>query len=184
MIYWTIAVSVLGVGCIALGIACGWMRAQLHFLDRRDGEAEELRRELDTARGGELQFRRESAGLRRALEAADARQADAEQELAAWQQRALEAEARAERAESRRIAAEKDVYAGRMRADMLEKEIGELELAMENQERMYQDILRERDRTLAQLQQDAPKRRPRKKPDVLDEQITLNDILADSVGGQ
>ena len=54
------------------------------------------------------------------------------------------------------------------------KEAHEEQLA---QEQLYQDIIRERDETIAKLQEGQQKRRPRRKPGVLDQQITLNDIL-------
>ena len=48
----------------------------------------------------------------------------------------------------------------------------------EAQELLYQDILREHEETIARMQEPA-KRRTKKKPEIFDQQITLNDLLGE-----
>ena len=63
-----------------------------------------------------------------------------------------------------------------MKARLLEKQYAELEQNQLAQERLYQDILREKETLIEQLQT-PPRRRAHKKPDVLDRQITFSDLL-------
>ena len=79
-------------------------------------------------------------------------------------------------ADARRIETEKAVAAAEMRARLLKGHCDRLQKEQLTQEQLYQDILKEREETISKLQ-DQPKRRPRKRNDVLDQQISLNDLL-------
>ena len=67
--------------------------------------------------------------------------------------------------------------AARMRADLLEGQLTQLQKEQRAQEQLYQDILRDRDDTIARFQDQHQKRRARKKAETLDQQISINDIL-------
>jgi hypothetical protein len=88
-----------------------------------------------------------------------------------------QSEERARRAEARRTEAEKEVYASRMRMNQLEQQLLQAHQEQLAQEQLYQDIIRDRDLTIARLQENPQKRRAKKKIEALEQQITLDDIL-------
>lgn len=174
---WMIAAAVLAVACAVLAAVCIQKNNRLKISEEQAVDAEELRREIRVVRGEDVLRRREIAALHRALDDEQDRSDAILQELENVYEQARAAHARAEQAEARRIRAEKEVYAIRMRTDLLEKQISQLNQELSNQEKLYQDILRERDNQIARLQEGQSKRRVRKKPDVLDQQVSLEDLL-------
>lgn len=175
---WMIAAIALSVAAAALAVFCFRMRKQLKERDARDVEMSSLQQETYALRGENARARREIAALYRALEEEQDR-SDAFEE-AYNEQRSLlhQAGQQADRAEARRIEAEKDIYAGRMRISLLEQQIEAMQREQLAQEQLYQDILREKEETIFQLQNQQPKYRPKKKNDLLEQQqVTLDDIL-------
>lgn len=174
---WMIIAAALAAACAALSAVCIHKTTQLKEQAARAVDAEELRHEIRVVRGEDVLRRREIAALHRALDEEQDRSDAILQELEDVYDQARAAEARAEQADARRIRAEKEVYASRMRTDLLEKQIAQLQTEQINQEKLYQDILRERDAQISRLQENQPKRRPRKRTDVLDQQVSLEDVL-------
>ena len=175
-----ITAAALALACIALAAFCTHLKNQLTRQTVQTDDMENLRQEIRTVRGEDVRRRREIASLHRALEAEQSYTERLENELDACYNQLQDARARSEQAETRRINAEKDVYACRMRTDLLEKQIARLNEEQLNQAKLYQDILRDRDLQIAQLQESQPKRRPRpKKSDVLDQQVTFSDLMQD-----
>ena len=176
MTVWIILSALLAALSAGLAAACLRLKERL-----KQREAELLERaqaddELYRLRMDDVRRRREIAALNRRLEDAFAESDRLDAQLSELHRRAEAAEARAQQAEKRRIAAEKDVSAGEMKARLLEKQYAELEQNQLAQERLYQDILREKETLIEQLQT-PPKRRAHKKPDVHDRQITFSDLL-------
>lgn len=175
MIYWIIAAALLALGCAVVGARCVRQR---RMLAERDAENERLRIEADGIRRENVDMRREIAALCRDVEEEQRYSDQLNEELDAQFQRLLDAEQRAERAEMRRTDAEKEIYAGRMRAEQLQQQLRQAHDEQLAQEQLYQDIIRERDQTIAALQDRLHKRHKKKKTEVLDRQITLDDILS------
>ena len=176
MTAWIILLALLAALSAGLAVACLRLKERL-----KQREAELLERaqsddELHRLRMDDVRRRREIAALNRRLEDAFAESDRLDAQLSDLHRRAEAAEARAQQAEKRRIAAEKDVSAGEMKARLLEKQYAELEQNQLAQERLYQDILREKETLIEQLQA-PPRRRAHKKPDALDRQITFSDLL-------
>lgn len=146
-------------------------------MEHRRADAEALQREMSELRYGELRAQRENEALLRALEQEERYADDMERELDAMEARMAAADRRAGEEEDRRIAAEKNVSAAQMKIALLERQIQSLEDEQLAQERLYQDILREREETIRRLQDGRSKRRMRKKPDILDRQISILDLL-------
>lgn len=172
-----IVAAVLAAVCAVLAANCVRLNRSLQQQDAQASEAEELRREIRAVRGEDVRRRREIAVLRRALEDEQENSDALAQDLEYAEEQLREAVRLAEQADARRILAEKDVSAQRMRNDLLEKKIDQLNREQFNQEKLYQDILKERDAQIARLQDGQPKRRSRKKPDVLDDQVSLDDLI-------
>lgn len=176
--YWMIVSVALALICAGTCIVYIQQRKELLLRKEHDGIPEQLRQEMDHYRRENVTLRRETAALYRALEDEQNYADDLEQELDEQYARLVHAEQRAERAEARRTDAEKEIYAGRMRSDLLERQLKELQDNQLAQEQLYQDIIRERDLTIAKLQESQPKRKPnKKKPDILDQQVTLEDLI-------
>lgn len=173
---WIIISAVLLIACAALTAGCAKLRGLLREQKVNDETAEMLERENKRLRNENARRQRECATLRRALEAEQDHGDRLHQALDAQTEIARQAQQQAENADAKRVAAEKDIYAGRMRIDLLEREIDQMQKEQLAQEQLYQDIFRDHQETIAKLQ-DQQKRRTRKKPDVLDQQITLSDIL-------
>lgn len=171
---WTIAAAALAVLCGFLTVGCVWLSRRL---EHRRADAEALQREMSELRYGELRAQRENEALLRALEQEERYADDMERELDAMEARMADADRRAGEEEDRRIAAEKNVSAAQMKIALLERQIQSLEDEQLAQERLYQDILREREETIRRLQDGRSKRRMRKKPDILDRQISILDLL-------
>ena len=87
------------------------------------------------------------------------------------------ADERVESAENRRTDAEKEIYARRMQIDQLQQQLDQAHESQLAQERLYQDIIFDRDQTIARLQEKMNKRGKKKKNEVLDQQITLDDLF-------
>jgi len=176
LIYWMIAAAVLALGCAALGIFCGLLKRQLRTRTDQESAVAELEREVRIARGGDIRRRREIARLHQALDEEEAAVDALTEETERLREALEESERRTRAAELRRTAAEKEIYAGQMKLRLLEKQAEDTEQAMRAQEQLYQDILREREAAIARLQE-GQKRKQRKKPEVLEQQITLDDLL-------
>lgn len=177
MNYWMIVSVLLALVCAGTCIVYIQQRKELLLRKEHDGEPEQLRQEIDHYRRENVSLRRETAALYRALEDEQKYSDELDREFDEQYERLVHAEQRAERAEARRTEAEKEIYAGRMRANLLERQLKELQDNQLAQEQLYQDIIRERDLTIAKLQESQPKRRPKKKPDILEQQVTLEDLL-------
>ena len=177
MNYWIIVSAALALACIALIIINRQQRGEL--LQRREQEldTDELRRQTSRIRSDNARRRREIAALHRALEAEQDHSDALECALEELRTRISDAEQRAEQADARRIGLEKEIAAGRMRAGLLEQQLRQAMEEQNAQEQLYQDIIRERDETIVRLQDAQPKRKPRKKPEILGQQITLGEIL-------
>lgn len=175
MNYWIVAAAAALAACVAVGVLCTRLRGQLKRLEE---DAQQLRIEIDGIRRENVDFRREIAALCRELEDEQHYSDQLNQDLDDQYRQLLEAEQRAERAESRRTDAEKEIYAGRMRAEQLQQQLRQAHDEQLAQEQLYQDIIRDRDKTIARLQERSLKLRPKKKKDVLDQQITLDDLLS------
>ena len=176
MNYWIIAAVLLALTVAALLVVCARQRRQIDAQRVRQNDAETLQREQYALRDENVRLRRENAALHRALEAEQGRSDRLEDALHDQRIRTEEAVQRADRADARRIETEKAVAAAEMRARLLEGHCDRLQKEQLTQEQLYQDILKEREETISKLQ-DQPKRRPRKRNDVLDQQISLNDLL-------
>jgi len=172
--YWIVAAA-LAAACVAVGAICIRFRGQLK---QRESEVQQLRIEIDGIRRENVDCRREIAALCRELEDEQCYSDRLNQDLDDQYNRLLEAEQRAERAEARRTDAEKEIYAGRMRAEQLQQQLRQAHDEQLAQEQLYQDIIRDRDKTIARLQEKGRKHRMKKKREALDHQITLDDLLS------
>ncbi len=94
-----------------------------------------------------------------------------------WLQNAQD---RLRQAEQRRIMAEKDVAAGSMRSGLLEEQLEQLQKEQAAREAMYQDILREQEEKIANLQSQRRRRR-QKQTDVIGEQMSMSELLGEEV---
>lgn len=177
MYVWIIVAAALAVACAVLAVRCAGLNRRLQEQDAQAADADVLRREIRVVRGEDVRRRREIASLRRALEDEQDNSDALAQDLEYAEEKLREAVRLAEQADARRIRVEKDVSAQRMRAELLEKQIAQLNQEQINQEKLYQDILKDRDAQIARLQESQPKRKARKKPDVLDDQVSLDDLL-------
>lgn len=174
MKYWIAAAVLMALACIAALAVCIRQRKQIQ---QNDADLQQLRIELDGIRRENIDFRREIAALNRDIEEEQRYSDRLTEELDNQYRLLMDAEERVTRAENRRTDAEKEIYAGRMRAEQLQQQLRQAHLEQMTQEQLYQDIIRDRDATIAQLQERSVKLRPKKKKDVLDQQITLDDIL-------
>ena len=174
---WIIVAVALAAICCGLAAVCIRQQNQLRMHEADAQGLEGLRRALNAARYEVSRRRRENAALHRALEAEQRRSDGLERELESQLDRIADAEHRAAFAETRRIQVEKNISAGQMKASLLEKKLEEMEKEQLAQEQLYQDILREREETISKFQEAHSKHKPRRKPDALDQQITLNDLL-------
>lgn len=177
MNFWMIAAILLALAAAVLAVVCIRQHGKLEAARAQQENAESFRRDAAVLRGENARWRRENAALHRALENEQAYSDDMERALADQQRCIEEAERRADQANARRIEAERAVSAGRMRADLLEGQLTQLQKEQRAQEQLYQDILRDRDDVIARLQDQHQKRRARKKAEALDQQITISDIL-------
>ena len=66
-----------------------------------------------------------------------------------------------------------------MRVELLERQIERSQQEFLSSERLYQNILQEQEQTITRLQ-DQQKRRARRKPEVLEQQISIKDLLDDA----
>ena len=174
-----IAVATLLFIIVALSIAFAHQRSEVQRLRGVEERARKNEEELQFLREENVRQRREAASIERALNAQQQRTEDLLDELDEMDRALERAQQRIRNAEARMSDAEKDVFASRMRVGQLEKQLEKARREQLNQDRIYQDILRERDDTIARLQEAQPRRRTKKKIDVLDQQITLNDILGE-----
>ena len=177
MNFWMIAAILLALTAAVLAVACIRAHGKLEDARAQREDAESFRRDVAILRGENARWRRENAALHRALENEQAHSDDLERALIEQQRRAEDAERRADQANARRIEADRAVSAGRMRADLLEGQIAQLQREQRVREQLYQVILRDRDDAIARLQDQHQKRRIRKKSEALDQQITISDIL-------
>ena len=174
---WMTIAAVLAFACAVLAVQYIRLNKRLQQQDARNADVEALRREIRVVRSEDVRRRREIASLRRALEDEQENSDALAQDLEYAEEKLREAVRLAEQADARRIRTEKDVSAHCMRADLLEKQIAQLNQEQINQEKLYQDILRERDAQIARLQESQPKRKARRKADVLEDQISLDELF-------
>lgn len=174
MKYWILTAALTALACIAAVVLCIHSRKRLK---QQEAEIQQLQIEKDGICRENVELRREIAGLCRDLEEEQLYSDQLNQDLDDQYQLLLDTQERAERAEARRTDAEKEIYAGRMRAEQLQQQLKQSHEEQNNQERLYQDIIRDRDRTISELQDKLHKRRKKKKPEVIDRQITLDDLL-------
>lgn len=177
MNYWVIVSALLALVCAGTCIVYIQQRKELLTRKEHDSEAELLRQECESIRRENVSLRREIAALCRDIENEQDYSADLEAELDAQDKRLADEMERADRAEARRTEAEKEIYASRMRAEQLAQQLKQSHQEQLAQEQLYQDIIRERDLTIAKLQESPQKRRTKKKVEVLEQQITLEDLL-------
>lgn len=172
MNYWMVASIALALGlaaaCIAMLLKERQMRAQ----------REQARVETDHLRMENIELRRELGALERDLESEQRYSDSLEQKITVQQEELQRAAERVAQAEIRRTDAEKEIFASRMRLDQLQQQLKQSHDEQNAQEQLYQDIIRDRDQTIAQLQEKLHKRSKKKKQDVLDQQITLDDLLS------
>lgn len=174
---WIIAAAALAALCGFLIARGARLKNQLQSRDSGAQELDVLRQELYAARCGEARRRRENAAIHRALQAEQRRNDELQQALDLQADQLAGAERRASEEEARRIAAEKSVSAVQMKVGLLEKQIETLEREQLAQEELYQDILRDREETIDRLQESHARRKIRRRPDILDQQISFNDLL-------
>lgn len=172
-----IAAILLALTAVVLTAVCIRQHRELEDVRARQEDAESFRQDAAVLRGENARWRRENAVLHRALQNEQAHSDDLERALADQQHCIEDAERRADQANARRIEAERAVSAARMRADLLEGQLTQLQKEQRAQEQLYQDILRDRDDTIARFQDQHQKRRARKKAETLDQQISISDIL-------
>lgn len=178
MIGWIIAVTALATLCIALIVAYERLKGKIQQQTEDTAERDSLRAEIRRLRMDDVRRRRELTAMDRELDAQQLQYDELSAEFTHLRQQAEAAEHRAQMAERRRIATEKDLSASQMKLRLLETQYEELKGNQLAQEQLYQDILREKEELIERLQE-APKRRPRKKTDVIADQITLNDLLSE-----
>lgn len=171
---WMASAAIAVAACIIVLAVCIRQRMRIAQLE---AELQQLRIELEGIRRENVDFRREIAGLCRDLEEEQQYSDQLSEELDKQYQLLLEAEQRVERAEIRRTDAEKEIYAGRMRAEQLQQQLRQAHMEQMAQEQLYQDIIRDRDATIAQMQEKHRKHRLKKKKEVLDQQISFDDLL-------
>jgi len=169
--YWMIAAAALALVWIATVVV--WLRGRR----KRRKQIEQLNQENERLRDENISLRREIAALERDLEDEQAHSDELDAEIERLHGELAQAAERVGRAESRRTDAEKEMFATRMRIDQLQQQLSQSRTEQINQERLYQDIIEDRDQTISALQDKLHKRRKKKKEDVLDQQITLDDIL-------
>lgn len=175
MNYWIIITGVLILICIFLATVYRQQRRQLLSLKQQDSDASTLQREVDRLRTDSLRRRRENASMQRELEQEQDRNDALEEDLNRCMHQLEESQRHLAASDKRRIEAEKSVYAERIRRDLLEGELKQARAELTAQEKLYQDILKEREETIVRLQEQH--RRPKKKVPVMEQQISLNDIL-------
>ncbi len=179
---WIILSAALTAACAALAAVCARQRRLLRGQARKsDAGRESERRELRALRDENERRIRAFASLRQALDGERLRAESLEDAVAAAEAREAEANDRARRAEARRAEADRDAAAAGMRAGLLEKQVERLTREQRAQEQIYQDILREREEELDRLRESV-KRRQRRRSEVLDQQITLDDWLRAAQG--
>lgn len=176
MNYWIIISVLLAMAAVFVTVVYRQQRRQLLQMKERESDVGTFEREVDRLRADNLRRRREAASMQRALEQEQDRSDAFEDALRQCEDRLRDAENRLDAAERRRIQAEKEASAGQMRAGLLEKQLKQALAEQSAQEQLYQDILKEREETIAKLQEQQ-RPRSRKKAAVLDQQVTLNDIL-------
>lgn len=170
--YWMIASMVLALAFIAacIMLLCQWKRMRAER-EQSQAEAEHLRAE-------NIDLRRELSALEREFEEEQQYSDSLNEEIDAQKEELQRAAERVTQAEIRRTDAEKEIYAGRMRLDQLQQQLKQSHEEQRAQEQLYQDIIHDRDQTITQLQDKLHKRSRKKKPEILDQQITLDDILS------
>ena len=171
---WIAAAALAASACMIVLAVCIRQRKQMA---RTDADVQQLRIELEGIRRENIDFRREIAALNRDIEEEQRYSDRLSEELDNQYRLLLEAEQRVERAESRRTDAEKEIYAGRMRAEQLQQQLRQAHMEQMSQEQLYQDIIRDRDLTIAKLQEKGRRHRLKKKKEVLDQQISFDDLL-------
>lgn len=174
MKYWILTAALAGIACLSAVAVC---IHQHRRLKHQEEELQQLHMEIDGIRRENVELRREIARLCRELEDEQQYSNQLNKDLDDQYQQLLDALDRAERAESRRTDAEKEIYAGRMRAEQLQQQLKQSHEEQLNQERLYQDIISDRDRTIETLQDKLHKRRKKKRNETIERQITLDDLL-------
>ena len=170
MDYWMIASIALGTAFVA---ACIVLICQGRRMKR---ERMLFQQETDQLRGENIGFRREVGALEREFEEEKRYSESLEQKIDAQNEELQRMSDRVTQAENRRTDAEKEVYARRMQIEQLQNQLQQSHAEQTAQEQLYQDIIRDRDQTISNLQEKLHKRK-KKKTEILDQQITLEDLF-------
>ena len=176
LLYWIIAAAALAAACAGLIWRCARLRRQIGALEERLAGAEASRRELRALQDVNARRLQDAGSLRRALQSARARADALEDSLDDLRGQLRYAGQRAQSAEERRAAADRDAAAANLRATLLENQLDRLQREQREQGQIYQDILREREEELSRLRE-ARRPRGRRRGDVLDRQVTLEEWL-------
>lgn len=164
----------------SIALAAAFIAASVYLLIKRKrmrAERMQHQQEIEQLRGENIGFRREIGALERELDAEQRYSDSLKQEIEDQKEELLRAAERVSNAESRRTDAEKEIFASRMRLDQLQQQLKQAHEEQRAQEHLYQDIIYDRDQTITQLQEKLHKRSRKKKPEILDQQITLDDLL-------
>lgn len=176
---WIILSAALALLCAALIYICVRLQRQVQEAILQAQSNSTLRQDFSRLKSECARWQRDSAALQRALQAEQERADDLQLEIDQTDDQLKRALEKAECAEHRRIETEKEVYAEKMRVELLERQIERSQQEFLSSERLYQNILQEQEQTIARLQ-DQQKRRTRRKPEVLEQQISINDLLDDA----
>jgi len=165
-----IASIALGAAFVAACIALLRQRKRMRI------ERETFQQEIDHLRAENIDLRREVSALERDYESEKQYSESLEQKIDAQNEEIQRFTERVTQAENRRTDAEKEIFASRMRLEQLQNQLRRSRDEQNAQELLYQDIIRDRDQTISNLQ-DRLHKRKKKKPEVLDQQITLEDLF-------
>lgn len=176
LLYWIIAAAVLAAACAGLACLCVRLRRRAAGLAQQLNDGEAMRRELRALQEINARRLQDAGSLRRALQSAQDHAAALKESMDDLRSQLRYADQRAQSAEARRIAADRDAAAANMRATLLENQLDRLQKEQAEQEQIYQDILREREDELSRLRE-AHRPRTRRKAEVLDQQISLDELL-------
>ena len=163
----------------SIALAAAFIAACIGLLVQRKrmrAERMQHQQEIEQIRAENIGFRREIGALERDLEAEQHYSDSLRQEIDDQKEELLRAAERVENAENRRTVAEKEIFASRMRLEQLQQQLDQAHAEQNAQEQLYQDIILDRDQTITRLQ-DRLHKRKKKKTEVLDQQITLEDLF-------
>lgn len=180
---WMIAAIVFLLTAVVLGILLAMEMRNGELRTRQlENDNRALQRQASRLKTGEQRRQEEMTLLKRELALQLDKAAQMEQEGGERAERYREVVERAQREEKRRMQAERELNAMRMREEQLEQqrealshEKATLIVERREQQHMYEEIIRENEDTIVRLQSQNQKRK--RKIDVLEDQVTLNDLL-------